>query len=196
MKSLQHMGEACKGFDLANTINNAFLSPRSTFIPLPNDFEPQQEDQSSLAPLIEVPAYSVYMKLSSLNFRKASGSDGIPAGLMKENVDLLADPVRDIPNWSFSEGRLLPSWKTADIVPIPKQKPVKNVNKDLRPISLTPVLFKIAKEFVVEEHVRPAMLKKIGDGQLGSIPKSSTTHALLSMIHSWTKHTDGTCSTV
>lgn len=40
------------------------------------------------------------------------------------------------------------------------------------------------------------MLKTIGDSQFGSIPKSSTTHALLSIVHSWTKHTDGTGSTV
>lgn len=136
------------------------------------------------------------MKISSLNPRKASGPDGIPAWLLKENVDLLMDPVRDIFNCSFSEGRLPPSWKAADIVPIPKKKPVKDVNKDLRPISLTPVLSKIAEEFVVEGYVRPAMLTKIGDNQFGSIPKSSTTHALLSMVHSWTKQTDGTGSTV
>ena len=30
----------------------------------------------------------------------------------------------------------------------------------------------------------------------GCIPKSSTTHALLSMVHSWIKHTDRTGSTV
>jgi hypothetical protein len=29
------------------------------------------------------------------------------------------------------------SWKEADIVPIPKQSPVTNVEKHLRPISLT-----------------------------------------------------------
>ena len=34
------------------------------------------------------------------------------------------------------------------------KKPVKGVNKDLRPTSLTPVLSKIAEEFVVEEYVR------------------------------------------
>lgn len=69
---------------------------------------------------------------------------------------------------------------------------MKDVSKDLRPISLTPVFSKIAEEFVVEEQIRPAMFKKIVDSQFRSISKSSTTHALLSMVHSWTKHTDGT----
>ena len=73
---------------------------------------------------------------------------------------------------------------------------VQDINKDLRPVSLTPVLSNVAEEFVVEEHVRPAVMKMISENQFGCIPKSSTTHALLSMVHSWTKPTDGTGSTV
>ena len=49
---------------------------------------------------------------------------------------------------------------------------------------------------MVAEHLRPSILKKIGDNQFGAIPASSTTYALISMVHSWTKHTDGTGSTV
>ena len=62
-------------------------------------------------------------------------------------------------------------------------------------ISLTPILSKVAEEFVVLKHLQPAILKKIGDNQFGAIPKSSTTHAL-SMVHFWAKHTDGNGSTV
>ena len=40
------------------------------------------------------------------------------------------------------------------------------------------------------------MLKKIGANQFGCVPKSSTTHALISMMHEWIKHTDGNGSTV
>ena len=54
----------------------------------------------------------------------------------------------------------------------------------------------MAEEFVVAEHLRPSILKKIGDNQFGAIPASSTTYALISMVHSWTKHTDGIGSTV
>ena len=44
--------------------------------------------------------------------------------------------------------------------------------------------------------MRLSILKKIGDNQFRAIPESSTTHALISMVHCWTKHTDGTGSTV
>ena len=69
------------------------------------------------------------------------------------------------------EGCLPPSWKTADITPIPKQRLVQDINKDLLPVSLTPVLSKVAEEFVVEEHVRPAVMKMISENQFGCIPK-------------------------
>ena len=57
-------------------------------------------------------------------------------------------------------------------------------------------LSKVAEQFVVADHLRPSILKKIRGNQFGAIPESSTTHALISMVHSWTKHTDGTASTV
>ena len=55
--------------------------------------------------------------------------------------------------------------------------------KHLRPISLTPILSKIAEDYVVEEYVKPAVLKKIDPRQFGTIPNSCTTHALISMTH-------------
>ncbi|CAH3161434.1 unnamed protein product, partial [Porites lobata] len=48
------------------------------------------------------------MKLSVLNPSKAHGPDGIPAWLLKENADLLAE---------------------ADVVPVPKQRPINDINK-------------------------------------------------------------------
>ena len=73
------------------------------------------------------------MKLSAFNPSKAHGPDGIPAWLLKENADLLAGPVSAILNYSFHESRLPPSWKEADVVPVPKQRPINDINKHLRP---------------------------------------------------------------
>ena len=38
-------------------------------------------------------------------------------------------------------------------------------------------------------------MEKIDDKQFGTIPNSSTTQALISMLHTWTKDTDGNGST-
>ena len=110
---------------------------------------------------------------------------------------MLSDPVKEILNSSFRDGCLPKSWKNADdVVPLPKQKPVKDINKHLRPISLTSVVSKVAEDFIVESIIRPAVLEKIDKNQFGAIPRSSTTHALVSTIDNWNKLTDGNGSTV
>ncbi len=88
------------------------------------------------------------------------------------------------------------SWKRANIIPIPKQKPISDVNKHLRPISLTPILSKLAEDYIVDEFVKPAVLKKVDPQQFGTVPGSCTNHALISMLHSWYSSTDGNGATV
>ena len=68
-----------------------------------------------------VSEFSVFKKLASLNPTKASGPDGIPSWILKENSDILAFPVSEILNCSYQEVCLPQSWKHADITPIPKQ---------------------------------------------------------------------------
>ena len=178
---------------LANTINDTFLAPMNKFAPLDPQAHHATQHVSNPPTVTE---HSIYRKLASLNPTKASGPDKIPAWLLKENADILAPVVTDILNCSFSEARLPQSWKHADITPIPKQTPVRDVNKHLRPISLTSILSKLAEEIVVDRFVKPAVLKQIDPRQFGTVPGSSTTEALASMTHSWIKATDGNGATV
>ena len=70
----------------------------------------------------------------------------------------------------------LPSiWKVANVIPLPKVKPMENLTKHLRPISLTACLSKVAEKFVVQDYVKPAVLKILDPNQYGAVPKSSTT---------------------
>ena len=78
----------------------------------------------------------------------------------------------------------------SNTAPIPKSTPATNIIKHLRPISLTSVLSKISEEFVVREHLKPAVLEILDPNQFGVIPGSSTSQALVKMIHKWTKATD------
>lgn len=193
--SLQHLYGPTDNVNLANIINKAFLSPMRSFTPIPADYVIDPANSATQQPAFVVSKESVYKKLIKLNRTKAHGPDGISGWVLKENADLLAEPIADILNSSYREGRLPPSWKEANVVPVPKQKPVQDINKHLRPISLTPILSKIAEEYVVDSYVKPAVLQKIDPQQFGTIPKSSTTHALISMIHYWAKSTDGNGST-
>ena len=71
---------------------------------------------------------------STVNAKKATGPDGIPIWVLKENADILASSVADIINSSYKEAHLPESWKKADITSISKQKPVPEAIKHLRPI--------------------------------------------------------------
>jgi hypothetical protein len=103
-------------------------------------------------------------------------------------ADLLALPIKEILNSSYRDCHVPPPWKNADIISIPKKKQIININDHLRPISLTLVLSKVAEEFVVEQHLKPAILAKIDERQFGTIPNST----LISMVHSWNKITEPT----
>ena len=149
LRSLQHLHEGIDQIGLANIINKAFLSPMHCFTPLPAAFPCTTSSNYPENPLV-VSIESVRRKLSKLNPCKVNGPDNIPGWLLKDQADILAGPVSDILNYSYREGRLPSSWKHADVVPVPKQKPVREVNKHLRPISLTPILSKTSEDYVVD----------------------------------------------
>ena len=76
------------------------------------------------------------------------------------------------------------------MVPVLKLKPVTDINKHLRPISIISVISKLAQDFVVALHFGPVVLEVIDPDQYGCIPASSTLDALTSMLHTWLQATD------
>jgi hypothetical protein len=109
---------------------------------------------------------------------------------------ILSLPVMKIINSSYTENKLPPIWKKANIIPVPKVTPAHDINQHLRPISLTPLLSKVDEEFVVIKHLKPAILKVLDVNQYGVIPGSSTSQALIKMIHKWSEATDGARASV
>ncbi len=75
-------------------------------------------------------------------------------------------------------------WKQAEVIPIHKVKPPRTIEKDLRPISLTPVLCKELESFIMD-WVWEELEDIIDESQFGAIAATSTTHALIQMLHSW-----------
>jgi len=65
-------------------------------------------------------------------------------------------------------------------------KPIKELKKDIRPISLTQCISTVAEDFIITQYVKPAGLSVLDPSQYGAIPKYSKTLALLEMIPSWT----------
>ncbi len=132
---------------------------------------------------------TVEKQLGAINIKKAPGPDGISNWVLKDFSTILSGPVCSIYNSSIHEGKLPQVWKEATTIPIPKIKPPKVIESDLRPISLTASLSKELETHVVKwlwEIVKPSM----DPYQFGAIEKCSTLHALIEMVHDWYKSTD------
>ena len=162
------------------------------YLPLTNSVKVAIEEDEP----ISVTELAVAKKLPVVNTFHAGGPDDLPNWVLKKFADILAEPITDILNTSFLECKVPRVWKLADIAPLPKATTISDYNHDLRPISLTSTLSKIAEGFVIKKSVKPVMLSCLDPCQYGFIPHSSTTFALISMLHRWLHATDGTGTTI
>ena len=94
-------------------------------------------------------------------------------------------------NHSICESTVPRVWKLANVPPLPKAPSIEDFNKDLRPISLTSTLSKVAEGFVIDREVKSLIPECMDPNQFGFIPYSYTTFALMSMMRHWLEATDG-----
>ena len=163
---LENVEEDISGADLANRINNAFLEPTRIYQPLDSTIILNNLDQPTVHGEYEsATEMVVYNIFSKLNLRKANEPDCLPNWLLKSYAKILARPICSILNSFLFQQKLPSTWKQADVIPVPKQKPITIINKHLRPISLTPTVSKVAEEFVVSKYIAPAVLEIIDPNQ-------------------------------
>ena len=136
-----------------------------------------------------IPVEKVEKQLRKLDTSKAPGPDSIPSWVLKEFSELLAGPVAAIYNSSLREGHVPRIWRAAYVSPLPKKKPPEHIETDLRPISLTAVLCKQMEEFVVK-WAWDIVQDRVDPNQYGSVKKSSTTRALVDLLHHCYTSTD------
>ena len=141
-----------------------------------------QENAEEIALKYQVSPEEAYNQLAHLRRGKASGPDNLPAWILKEFAMEHSSPVALIFNASIQERSVPNDWKLAEVIPIPKTNPIKDMEKDLRPISLTAVLSKTMERFVAK-CIMSQIRQLIDLNQFGSLPGLSTTHALLSLVH-------------
>jgi hypothetical protein len=97
--------------ELANKINETFISIMNNYSALPDDLcFPYEGDEC-----IQVAMESVTEKLPGIDKSKAGGPDGLPAWLLKTYADTNAPAVMDVLNSSFFECKVPNIWKMADI---------------------------------------------------------------------------------
>jgi len=83
--------------------------------------------------------------LISLDFTKASGSDGISARMLKETAMHISPSLSRIFNLSVKTGTFPSFWKKSNIVPIPKSGDNQSPT-NYRPMSLLPILGKLLEK--------------------------------------------------
>ena len=165
---------------LAEAINESFSEvaddiPRLDFTPIPVLHVP---DEYIISP------EAVESSLSLIQGRKSVGPDEIPNWLLKNFAPVISRPVSSIFNSSIRQGCVPSLWKCADVLPLGKVPQPQSIDSDLRPISLTAVLSKVLEGFVFNWLVR-ILMPHIDPFQFGGVKKSSTTHALVHLIHQW-----------
>ena len=183
--ALLHLAnQVCDGSlqQLAEIINNFFKSVSDPLPPLTPDHDYLQLDVSNVPAQYIISVDEVEQHLRSLNIHKAPGPDALPTWILRDFSTVLAGPVAAIYNSSLREGHVPEVWRSAFVSPLAKKHPPEQVEKDLRPISLTPILCKEMEDFIVK-WVWELVLDEVDPNQYGSVKGSSTTHALVDILH-------------
>ena len=130
---------------------------------------------------LEIPVDFVLTSLKQLDVNRATGSDGIPARLLKETADQIAPSLTLLFNKSLRL-RIFPGdWNLANIVPIFK-KGNRDFVENYRPISLLPVISKVLLRCVLAG-LRDHVSHLISREQHGFLAGRSCVTQLTSVLH-------------
>ncbi len=123
---------------------------------------------------------SVEKQLLHTNVHKAIRPDQMPNWILKDAEAIIASPICHLFNNLLRESYIPTLWKSANVFPLPKIKPVHNLSKDLRPISLTPVLAKMLEHYPIQHMINTCQV--VNPNQFGAVNGSSTTFVLLEIL--------------
>ena len=178
----QLIGETESITSLCGRINNFFCSLTSVFDPLTaDDVLGIPVDVSEIPADLFVTAREADIALRSIKLRKAGGPDGIPNIILKTFSFELAPVIAEIYNTSLREGYLPLLLKSAAVSPIPKERPPKAIESDLRPISLTCQISKVLESFTLTRML-PKVVPKLDSNQF-AVAGRSTDQALVYLLH-------------
>jgi hypothetical protein len=125
--------------------------------------------------------YDIFTCLSTVK-RTAAGYDNVPFWVFKNCAIELTPVVTHLYNLILTTSTPPSNWLKALVTPVPKKDKSRDY-KDLRPISVTPILSRLFERLIVRSYVLPLLHKEqIGD-QFAYRPTGSTTAALVYITH-------------
>ncbi|CAK1596057.1 unnamed protein product [Parnassius mnemosyne] len=128
---------------------------------------------------------SIRKALLSLDIQKSSGPDGIPSIVLRTCAPELAPVLTRLFRYSYSQGVVPNSWKTAFVHPIPK-KGDRSDPSNYRPIAITSLFSKI-----MESIINCQLIRYLEDHQLISVRQygfrrgRSAGDLLVYLTHRW-----------
>ena len=124
---------------LANRLNEFLVSVNNNLPRLTDDlavFDVQDEIPAEYV----ISVMTTENALQQIKVNKAVGPDNVPAWVLRDNASTLAAPLTALFNTSLRDGVIPALWKTAHVIPLPKKQLPRSIEKDIRPISLTPIV--------------------------------------------------------
>ena len=128
--------------------------------------------------------HEIYSKIKSFDPKKACMENDIPAKTLIGTNDIISDYLSKMYNISKNSENFPNSLKTADVVPIHKEKE-KTLKKNYRPISILPILSKLF-ESTMHEQISAYIEKHLSSYLFGYRKGYGTQHCLLVMVEMWT----------
>ena len=167
------------GCKLSDNIRDDGTDPLSFVTPVANTF--------NFSPIT---TEEVIEALSQLNPKKAPGIDGIIIRLLRDTIDVIAEPLANTFNLSLRTAIFPDDWKLAKISPI-FEDGTKNDCGNYRPISVISTVAKLF-EGIVYHQLRSLIAANniLIDQQSGYRPKHSTETALISWTNEWLLNMD------
>ena len=132
----------------------------------------------------EVDVVEMITEINNLSAKKAGTFMNIPVKILKEAVDIVAQPLADIWKFEIILGRKFSSQlKLADITPLHKK--LETIKKEnYRPVSLLPVVSKLF-ERLMQKQMTVYIEKFLSPYLCGYRKGFNSQYALLAMIEKW-----------
>ena len=191
-----------KSKDIANNFNDHFLDKvdklrKDTGSPSGLSMSTQiiansiMKDKQCVFEFQPVEIEMVTKLLGGLKNDKPAGLNNLDGRLLKIASHIISLPICHIFNLSLRSGSFPQVWKSAKVVPIPKNKRESLSAVNSRPISILPVLSKLMEKVVFKQILNYFLSNQLNsDFQHAYKADHSTCTALTEMVDTWLSYID------
>ena len=126
---------------------------------------------------------TIFKKLQKPKSKKRCQGSDVPVGIIKENIDIIADFIYNNFNNSLFSSYFPSNLRNADITPVFLKKG-REIVENYRPVSILPVLSKVYERCMYDQ-VYAIVNKILSKWQCDFCQGYSTQHCLLIMTEKW-----------